>query len=232
MKRFGLGLIAVTVFAAAAGCGKEHVGLGAYTGAAHETSWGVNCIDEPADSPNRKVDPFSGQRNLFDPPLPESIPVVYTPIEVKDSCSALKGAPLFPEKIMPGFIARVDCNARVVHFRTRDYQVTEIGRLSLSGEFNVVAPYITRLTQDADGAADCWRRFIANIQGTVTCPTDNPMGAQIRYNVAWTIDPTPAEIMEPARPSQADHRVGKYCRTEGNSCEFINRVAMSCHGGI
>lgn len=230
MERFSLALLALSAVVASSGCGKEVVGSqSAYTGAIHETSYGVSCIDEPIDSEKRKVDPYSGKSTVFDPELPDQLPVVYTPIEV-NKCEGFGGAPMFPDKVMPGLIARVDCNAHVVHFRTRDYQVFEVGRITPAGDVAVTVLYITRLVQDADGATDCWRRFIGNIKGRVDCPAGNPMGAHLDYRVTWTVDPTPSEVMESPTPRQADHRVGKFCKMDSGNCEFSNHVEMGCGG--
>lgn len=228
MKRFWLSIM---VFAAltSVSCGKKQAGLAAFNGEFEEATFGVDCIDTPMEDPARKVDPWSGRPTTYDPPLPESIPLITTPIDV-DSCNGFGGAPSFPGKMMPGLIARVDCNAGVVHFRTRDYQVFEVGRIAPTGDVDVKVLYITRLLEDVDGTPNCWRRFLGHIQGKVNCPAGSPKSAHLNYRITWTVDETPAEIMENPTPGQADHRNGKFCRMGSGNCKFVNAIEMGCGG--
>jgi hypothetical protein len=225
MKIRSLVAVATLLAAAAIGCAKNDDQL-SYGEDPETTTYEVFCATQPPPPPE---EPWRPQPPAYDWPLPEQLPKVSVPIEVK-SCDALGEPPNFNNRVMPGLAAVVDCNARVVRFKSRDWQVNEAAMISPSGTVDMRIMYITRLLRDIDNDQNCWIRLLGHIHGTAQCPPSDPAGARLNFTVEWTFDEMPPEIMEPASPGQADLRNGKRCKIRPGNCLFVNEANMGCGG--
>lgn len=162
-------------------------------------------------------------------PLPDSLGKAQVPIDVT-SCDGLAGEPPhFFGREMPGFALVVDCNARLVRFKSRDWQITEAVGISGSGTIDGRVMHITRLVSDASGNDNCWTRIMGHITGKVRCGAA-PNDVHVDYKVDWTFDETPPEVMEPASPGHADLRTGKHCKLKPGNCAFSNMASIGCGG--
>ncbi|MBI3557433.1 MAG: hypothetical protein HY074_14305 [Deltaproteobacteria bacterium] len=209
-------------------CGKsksKEVRLGAYGANPERTYYEVQCVTQPppaAPSGASAIDPGTI-------PLPTPLPSFTVPIEVQ-SCDGLGGEPPhFYGRTMPGLVAVADCNAKIVRFRSRDWQVGEASSIGPNGEFDLNVMYITRLTADIEGNANCWTRLQGHVTGHATCPGD-PNAAHLDFHVSWKFDTTPPEIMETPPAGLADLRNGKNCKILPSNCTFTNTAAVGCGG--
>ncbi len=211
-----------------ASCGKsksKEVRIGAYGANPERTVYEVQCVNQPppaAPSGASAIDPGTI-------PLPTTLPYFTVPIDVL-ACEGFGGEPPhFYGRTMPGLTAVVDCNAKIVRFRTRDWQVGEASSIGPNGEVDLNVMYITRLVGDADGNANCWTRLQGHVTGHAQCPGD-PNAAHLDFNVHWKFDLTPPEIMEAPAPGHADLRNGKNCRILPSNCAFTNTASVGCSG--
>jgi hypothetical protein len=195
---------------------------------ATKTKYETYCVTGPTPTPAPGVYVnINNPHPDFD--VPEELPQVEIPLAVK-GCPALNGRkPEFMGKKMPGLIAVVDCNAKLVRFKTRDYQTSEASSIGPSGDFDIKLMYILRLTDDAEGTGNCWTRVLGHIQGNAQCPGD-PAAARVFFTADWKFDETPPEIMEPPLPGHADLRNGKACKFKPGNCEFSNAANIGCDG--
>ena len=223
-------MVALMLFLAAllASCGKNKIkeaAAGAYGPNPERTAYEIQCVTQPppaAPSGASAIDPGSI-------PLPAKLPGVLVPIQV-NACNGFGGEPPhFYGREMPGLVAVVDCNAKIVRFRTRDWQVGEASSIGPAGEIDLNVMYITRLMSDADGSPNCWTRLQGHVTGHATCPGD-PGAAHLDFHVAWKFDTTPPEIMEPPAPGLADLRNGKNCKILPANCSLENTASVGCGG--
>ena len=220
-------LLALCILVMACGKSKtKEVRLGAYGANPERTYYEVQCVSQPppaAPSGGSAIDPGSI-------PLPAGLPSFTVPIEVQ-ACDGLGGEPPhFYGRTMPGLTAVVDCNAKIVRFRTHDWQVGEASSIGPNGDVDLNVMYIVRLTTDAENNANCWTRLQGHVTGHATCPGD-PMAAHLDFNVHWKFDTTPPEIMEAPAPGLADLRNGKNCKILPANCSFTNTASVGCTGG-
>lgn len=220
---FTIGLALITVTA----CGRKTkpIALGAYGLNQEFASFEIQC-NPPALPP-----PATGEsaKDPLSVPLPDNLPTVQSPIEVV-SCNGLAGdPPHFFNRMMPGFTTVVDCNAGLVRFRTRDWQVAETVGISGDGTVDGKVMLVTRLLKDTAGNENCWSRFLGHVVGKVRCSSD-PNAIHFDYKVDWTFDETPPEVMESPSPNFADLRNGKHCKILPGNCAFRNSNSVSCGG--
>lgn len=218
MKTLLAALAALLIFS----CAKKNEGLGYDEENPERTPYEVHCVTEPPPPPP------AGSTAAPEAPLPDSLPSVKVPIEVR-ACSAIGDVPHFYNREMPGLVAVVDCNARAVRFKTRDWQIAEAAGISPTGEVNLKVMYISRLVSDGQGGENCWVRLLGIVSGHASCPGD-PRQARFDFKVDWSFDETPPEIMEPASPGHGDLRNGKHCRFKPGNCLFTNKASVGCGG--
>jgi hypothetical protein len=193
------------------------------------TAYEMQCITgPPPPGPSGETTGPTGEPIKWEElPIPSPLPVSRSAI-TPQACPALGDLPHFPGRDMPGMVVVVDCNARVVRFRTRDWQLSEASNLNPNNDFDLRVMYIVRFLRDADGNENCWARIQGHITGHADCAV--PARARLNWHVDWSMDETPPSIMEPPAPGMADSRNGKHCRLRQGNCAFGNTAKMGCGG--
>lgn len=231
MKRALLTAALAAVAATAISCSKKYgkaTGLSGLGAPVAFSRYEVQCptaADLPRDYYSEPV-----RQSNKEPPLPDTLPWADIPVTVSQ-CDGLGGAPKFWADRVPGVAVIVDCNAGVVRFRSRDWQVKETADIGLGGDIDTRLMYIVRLRSDAAGNENCWARMLGHVRGKVRCSPD-PGQVRLDLEGRWTFDTTITEAMESAPQGLEDLRNGTRCIIGPQNCQFFDSGALGCNGGL